>query len=81
MSVLKPDLFDFEVCTPANGLVRTPRTPSGGGILIGSRCKPKPKPAPQTADAELLQSALLEPRTARPLPLPHLLAGALLRWF
>ena len=79
MSVLKPDLFDFEVCTPAKGLVRTPLTPNGGGILIGSRCEPKP--VPFTHDAELLQSALREPRTARPIPLPHRLLAAICHWF
>lgn len=73
MSVLRPDLFDFEVRPPANGLVGT-----STGILIGSRWTPKPAPLP--ADAELLQSALLEPRTARPIPLPHRLIGAIVGW-
>ncbi|CAN7323808.1 hypothetical protein LJR084_001872 [Variovorax sp. LjRoot84] len=73
-----PDLFEREAFIPANGLVRTPRTPRGGGILIGSRWQPGPRPLP--ADATLIQSALLEPRTSRPLPVLQRIAGAVWRW-
>jgi hypothetical protein len=73
-----PDLFEREVIVPANGLVRTPSTPRGGGILIGSRWERGP--IPLAADAELIQSALLEKRTARPLPVLQRVAGAIWKW-
>lgn len=72
-TVLRPDLFAHEVRPPANGLVGT-RT----GILIG--CRHVRGPAPLPADEELIQRALLEPRTARPLPWLQRIAGACWAW-
>lgn len=61
-----------------SGQGRTNYTSSGGCILIGSPWQAAP--APLTVDAELLQSALLEPRTASPRPLLYRIAGAIWRW-
>lgn len=48
------------------------------GIVIGGAIPPKPPEF--SADAELIQEALLERRTARPLPALHRIAGAVWRW-
>lgn len=61
-----------------NGRTYTRKTASGGGIAIG--CAYTPRPPAMSADAELAQAALLEPRTARPLPFLNRVAGALWRW-
>lgn len=48
------------------------------GIVIGGAIAPR---MPEfSADAELLQEAVLEPRTAKPLPVLQRIAGALWRW-
>jgi hypothetical protein len=47
-------------------------------LTIG--CAHQPKPSDMSRDAEDIQSALLEPRTARPLPLMNRIAGAIWRW-
>jgi hypothetical protein len=54
-------------------LVRT-RT----GLVIGIAHQPKPKPA--SDDAERIQSALLDPCTARPLPMLKRMWRAIVRW-
>lgn len=51
-------------------------TPSG--LRIGIAHIPRPEPV--QGDALRLQSALLEPRTARPLPWLAAIAGAIWRW-
>lgn len=62
------------------GRVRTPITNSGGGVLIGCAHQPRRHPHDFTVNEERLQSALLEPRTAKPLPLLQRIAGAVCRW-
>lgn len=62
------------------GCVRTPITQRGGGILIGCLHQPRRHPDDFTSNEEQLQSALLEPRTAKPLPLLQRIAGAVWRW-
>lgn len=47
-------------------------------VVIGGAYTPRP-PA-LSRDAELTQAALLEPRTARPVPLINRIAGAVYRW-
>lgn len=48
------------------------------GIHIGGAIAPR---MPEfSADAEHIQTALLEPRTARPAPLLNRIAGAVWRW-
>ncbi len=61
-----------------NGRTVTPKTKRGGGIAIGIAHVPKP-PKPGS-EALRLQSALLDKRTARPLPLIRRIAGAVWRW-
>lgn len=61
-----------------NGRVLTPRTSSGGGIVIGGAYTPASPPP--SRDAEHIQCALLEPRTARALPVLQRIAGAVWRW-
>jgi len=48
------------------------------GVVIGGAIQPQ-KPV-LGAHAELLQAAVLEPRTAKPLPLLQRIAGAVWRW-
>lgn len=78
MSVLRRDPFVHDLHVRANGLVRTPPTPRGGGILIGSQWSQGPVPI--APDAELLQSALLNRRTAAPLPVLQRMAAMIWRW-
>lgn len=56
-----------------NGRVETCR-------LVQIGCAHQPKLPALTPDAENLQAALLERRTARPLPLFNRIAGAVWRW-
>lgn len=50
-----------------------------GKVVIG--CAHVPAPTQQiSADHELLQAALLEPRTAAPRPFLHRFAGSVWRW-
>lgn len=65
--------MNAEALRIVNGRVRTPT-----GILIGAAYTPPP--APYSRDAECIQAALLEPRTAHPLSLINRIAGAVWRW-
>jgi len=56
-----------------NGRVETCR-------LVQIGCAHQPKLPALSPDAESIQAALLEPRTARPLPLFNRIAGAVWRW-
>jgi hypothetical protein len=75
MGVMVPDNFRV-----INGRVRTPETASGGGIVIGAAYTRSRRAKDMSGDELHLQSALLEPRTAHPLPLIHRIAGAIWRW-
>jgi hypothetical protein len=48
------------------------------GVLIGAAYIPQP--APTSDDAQRLQSALLDPHTARPLSFPRRIWRAIVRW-
>lgn len=50
-----------------------------GKCLIGRAYTPPP-PRIVSRDAERIQAALLDARTARPLPLMQRIAGAIWRW-
>ncbi len=60
----------------------SPRTASmsitATGLRIGIAYVPRP--ASVDGDAQRVQSALLEPRTAKPLPIATRLLGAIWRW-
>jgi len=71
MGVTLPEMY-WEPRRVENGL-KTCR-----GIVIGGAIAPA-KPV-LGVDAEHLQAALLEPRTAKPLPLLQRIAGAFVRW-
>ncbi len=60
----------------------TPRTASMAVTATGLRIgiAHVPRPAPVQGDALHLQTALLEPRTARQLPWTARIAGAIWRW-
>jgi hypothetical protein len=64
---------DYRPARTVNGRTRTCRW-----IEIG--CAHQRPAAVITVDGEQLQSALLEPKTAKPLPLLQRFAGAMLRW-
>lgn len=50
-------------------------------LVIGCMHQDRAAPGPLSDDAALTQLALLEPRTARPVPLLDRIAGAIWRWF
>ena len=60
----------------------TPRaaamTVTPAGLRIGRAHVPPPLPV--QGDAVLIQAALLEPRTARPLPVIQQIAGVVYKW-
>lgn len=56
----------------------TALTVTPAGLRIGLAHIPRPLPI--EADAARVQLALLEPRTARPLPVLARIAGAIWRW-
>ncbi|CAN5859513.1 hypothetical protein BH11PSE13_BH11PSE13_12430 [soil metagenome] len=65
---------EYKPPVPVHG--RTLRTCRG--VVIGGAIAPR---MPQfSGDAELIQEALLERRTARPLPLVDRIVGAVWRW-
>ena len=70
--------MNAEALRIVNGRVQTRTTVNGGGILIGSAYTPAPPPP--SRDAECIQAALLEPRTAHQLSLINRIAGAVWRW-
>ncbi len=59
--------------TPRAAMTVTP-----AGLRIGRAHVPPPLPV--QGDAVLIQAALLEPRTARPLPLLQALIGRVWKW-
>ncbi|KWT89312.1 MULTISPECIES: hypothetical protein [unclassified Variovorax] len=62
---------------------RPPRVVNGRLItcrLVEIGCAHELRPPALSRDAEAIQGALLEPRTARPLPLINRIAGAVWRW-
>lgn len=75
--------------TPSEGWASADRilrtVPIGSGYAVDTgkcvigRAYVRPSPRVISRDAEHLQTALLEPRTAEPLPLVQRLAGALWR--
>lgn len=51
---------------------------TSSGVVVGCMCEPRPPALDR--DALLLQEALLEPRTAQPLPTPARVLGAFWKW-